>query len=350
MLYFTCDYMEGAHPKIMERLLETNMEHTLGYGNDPYCESAKEKIRRECGYPEAEVHFLVGGTQTNATVIRSLLRPFEGAVAADTGHIGVHEAGAIEAGGHKVLPLPQKDGKLEAGTVREYLEAFFRDGSSDHMVQPGLVYISHPTEYGTLYTAEELRALRKVCDDYGLPLFLDGARLGYGLMAPGTDVTMKLIADCCDVFYIGGTKVGALFGEAVVFPRKKMLPGFFTLIKQQGALLAKGRLLGIQLDTLFTDGLYYEIAKHAIDMAQRLKKVLTDAGCPLFIDSPTNQQFVVLDNAVLEALEKEVCFEVWQEVDQTRKAVRFATSWATKEEDIDKLADILAQVKRGQVR
>lgn len=342
MLYFNCDYMEGAHPAILKRLMESNMEQTLGYGNDPYCEAAKEKIRKECGCPDAEVFFLVGGTQTNATVIKGFLKPFEGVIAAESGHINVHEAGAVETGGHKVMALPHKDGKLDAQSVREYMESFEADGSKTHMVQPGMVYISHPTEYGTLYTAEELRSLKEVCGAYDMPLFLDGARLGYGLMADGTDVTLKMIAECADVFYIGGTKVGAMFGEAVVFPRRAP-KGFFTLMKQQGAVLAKGRLLGLQFDTLFTDGLYYEISKHGIDMAAKLKRVLLDAGCPQYIDSPTNQQFVVLDAKRRQLLEGRVSYEVSQELKDGRAVVRFATSWATKEEDIDALGALLRQ-------
>lgn len=344
MLYFNCDYMEGCHPAILKRLAETNMEQTLGYGNDPYCERAKEKIREACGCPEAEIFFLVGGTQTNAAVIKGLLRPFEGVIAADTGHIGVHEAGAIEGGGHKVLTLPNRDGKLEAQAVKAYLEAFYRDGSRTHMVQPGMVYISHPTEFGTLYTKSELVALRRVCDEYGIPLFLDGARLGYGLAAKDTNVTLKDIAQSCDVFYIGGTKVGALFGEAVVFPKKNMVPGFFTLMKQQGAVLAKGRLLGIQFETLFTDGLYLEISRHAIDMAMKLKKILTENGCPLWLDSPTNQQFVILTARQRDALEQKVSFEIWEELEDGSAAVRFAAGWATKQEDLDALEHILQEI------
>lgn len=340
MLYFNCDYMEGAHPAILKRLTETNMEHTLGYGSDPYCEAAKEKIRRECKCPEADIFFLVGGTQTNATVIRSYLKPFEGVIAVQTGHINVHEAGAVEAGGHKVLTLPHKEGRMNAQDLQKYLEDFRRDESSSHMVQPGMVYISYPTEYGTLYSAEELRSLKAVCSAYGLPLFLDGARLGYGLMAKNTDVTMETIAKCCDVFYIGATKVGALFGEAVVFPHKAP-KGFFTLMKQQGAVLAKGRLLGLQFDTLFTDGLYYEISRHAIETAMTLKQILQEAGCPLYIDSPTNQQFVVLDADRRKALYGRVSYEVWQELEDGGAAARFATSWATKEEDVWELKRIL---------
>ena len=344
MLYFNCDYMEGAHPKILERLAETNLDHTLGYGEDPYCLSAKGKIRLACGCPEAEIFFLIGGTQTNATVIKGLLRPYEGVIAAKTGHINVHEAGAVEATGHKVLALPHRDGKLDAGEVRSRLEAFYRDGSCTHMVQPGMVYISHPTEFGTLYTKSELEGLKAVCADYGLKLFLDGARLGYGLAAKGTDVTLEVLAQCCDVFYIGGTKVGALFGEAVVFPKKGTAPGFFTLVKQQGALLAKGRLLGIQFDTLFTDGLYFKISAHAIEMAERLKGILDRAGCSFWLDSPTNQQFVVLGKEQRKALEGKVSYEPWEELGDGKLAVRFATSWATRREDLDRLEEILETI------
>ena len=344
MLYFNCDYMEGAHPKILERLAETNLDHTLGYGEDPYCLSAKGKIRLACGCPEAEIFFLIGGTQTNATVIKGLLRPYEGVIAAKTGHINVHEAGAVEATGHKVLALPHRDGKLDAGEVRSWLEAFYRDGSCTHMVQPGMVYISHPTEFGTLYTKSELEGLKAVCADYGLKLFLDGARLGYGLAAKGTDVTLEVLAQCCDVFYIGGTKVGALFGEAVVFPKKGTAPGFFTLVKQQGALLAKGRLLGIQFDTLFTDGLYFKISAHAIEMAERLKGILDRAGCSFWLDSPTNQQFVVLGKEQRKALEGKVSYEPWEELGDGKLAVRFATSWATYREDLDRLEEILETI------
>lgn len=340
MLYFNCDYMEGAHPEILSRLMESNLEQTFGYGSDPYCNAAKEKIRRECHSPQADIFFLVGGTQTNAAVIKAFLRPFEGVISAQTGHINVHEAGAIETGGHKVLSLAGQDGKLGAVELEAYLEAFARDESNTHMVQPGMVYISHPTEYGTLYTAQELRDLRRVCDRHGLPLYLDGARLGYGLMAEETDVDMETVAACCDAFYIGGTKVGALFGEAAVFP-KGAPKGFFTLMKQQGAVLAKGRLLGIQFDALFTDGLYYRISAHAIAMAMKLKETLLRTGCPLFLDSPTNQQFVVLSTQKREILRDRVSYEVWQEREDGSAIARFATSWATKAADIDSLGRIL---------
>lgn len=341
MQHFASDYMEGAHPKILERLIETNMEKTSGYGTDPYCASARDRIREACDCPDAAVHFLVGGTQTNATVISALLKNYEGVLSAETGHIAVHEAGAIEATGHKVLTLPQKDGKIDAAAVEAYLENFERDENHDHMVFPGMVYISHPTEYGTLYTKAELARMDAVCARFGIPLFLDGARLGYGLAARGTDVTLADIAKHCDVFYIGGTKVGAMFGEAVVFTNPALARGFFTSIKQHGALLAKGRILGIQFETLFTDNLYLSIARHAIDMAEKLKAGLLAKGYRLALDSPTNQQFVVLDNARMRELKEKVTFSFWEGLDAETSVIRFATSWATREEDVDALIDLL---------
>ena len=293
---FNCDYMEGVHPRILERLVETNLEQTAGYGNDPYCVSAKKKILEACQCPDGEVHFLVGGTQTNATVIAALLHMYDGVLAAETGHVNVHEAGAIEYTGHKVLTLPQKDGKISAESVENYLKWFYADENHEHMVQPGMVYLTHPTEYGTLYTAEELKAIHGICQRYAIPLYVDGARLGYALAARKTDVTLPVLAQNCDIFYIGGTKVGAFCGEAVVIPKKGLIPKFFTTIKQHGALLAKGRLIGIQFDTLFTDGLYQEISAHAIRMAEKLKKALMEKGYTMYLDSPTNQQFVLLDN------------------------------------------------------
>jgi len=341
MQHFDSDYMEGAHPKILQRLLETNMEKTPGYGTDKYCESAKEKIRKACNCPQAEIHFMVGGTQTNATIIDSLLHSYQGVLAADTGHINMHEAGAIEAGGHKVLTIPQSQGKISAETVEEFINVFNCDCNNAHMVMPGMVYISHPTEYGTLYTKKELEQLNSVCKKHKIPLFLDGARLGYGLMAQNTDVTLEIIAKYCDVFYIGGTKVGALFGEAVVITKPNLIPHFFTIIKQHGALLAKGRILGIQFDTLFSDDLYYEISKHAIDMAEKLKKGLLEKGYRLFFDTPTNQIFVVLENEKMKQLAKKVTFSYWESFDSNHTVVRFATSWATQVSDIDELYAIL---------
>lgn len=339
MLFFENDYCEGAHEAILKRLAETNMEKVPGYGQDFYCDRAKEKIKEACGCPNGEVYFLVGGTQTNSVAIASMLNRYEGVLSAVTGHVNSHEAGAIEFTGHKVLPLPQKDGKISAADLKAYLETYYADGSFDHMVFPGMVYISHPTEYGTLYTRQELADISQVCRKYEIPLFMDGARLGYGLAAD-TDVTLKDIAEYTDVFYIGGTKVGALCGEAVVFPEKAP-KHFFTMIKQQGALLAKGRLLGIQFDTLFTDNLYLEISKNAIDTAAKLKKALKEKNYKLFIDSPTNQIFVILENAKMEELGKKVRFSFWEKYDETHTVVRFATSWATKMDDIEALIAIL---------
>ena len=341
MLSFECDYNKGAHPKILEALVKTNMEACQGYGSDIYTERAKEKIRKLCGQEGADVHFLVGGTQTNRIVIDSMLKKYEGVIAATTGHINGHEAGAIEASGHKVLTLPSYDGKLRASDVEKLLSDFYSDRAHEHMVFPGMVYISHPTEYGTLYTLDELTELSALCRRHSLPLYLDGARLGYGLMSCDTDVSLVDIARLCDVFYIGGTKVGALCGEAVVFTHNNAPKHFFTSIKQNGALLAKGRLLGIQFDTLFTDGLYFEISENAIDRAQELKQLFKDKGYAFFKNSPTNQQFIIMSDEKIEELSPLVRFEVWERVDETHCAVRFATSWATEKKDIDALAEIL---------
>lgn len=341
MLSFTCDYTQGAHPKILERLLETNMEQLPGYGEDHYCESAKQKIRAACECPDAEIYFLTGGTQTNATVIDCVLQKYEGVVAAKTGHINVHEAGAVEYTGHKVLTLPAHEGKIKADELENLLKMFWADGSYEHMVFPGMVYISHPTEYGTLYTKAELEAISSICRQYEIPLFVDGARLGYGLMSYSTDVTLPLLARLCDVFYIGGTKVGALCGEAVVFTKKNAPRHFLTLIKQHGAMLAKGRLPGIQFDTLFTDDLYFTISRHAIEMAELLKKGFADRGYSFFIDSPTNQQFIVLENKKLKELQKKVAFEIWEPFNENHTVVRFATSWGTKREEIEELLKLI---------
>ena len=341
MLYFDSDYMEGAHPLILQKLIETNMEKTPGYGCDHYCDSAKEKIRKACNCADAEINFLVGGTQTNATIISALLCSYEGVMAAETGHINVHEAGAIEAGGHKVLTLPQECGKISAAIVENYMDTFYKDANRAHMVKPGMVYISHPTEYGALYSKEELEKLSSVCRKYNIPLYLDGARLGYGLMVKDTDVTLETIAKNFDVFYIGGTKVGALFGEAVVITKPGLIDNFFTIIKQEGALLAKGRILGIQFDTLFSGNLYFDISKHAIDMAEKLKKGLVEKGYQFFFESPTNQQFIILDNKKMEQLAEFVSFSFWEALDENHTVVRFATSWATQESDIEQLLKLL---------
>lgn len=345
MLAFECDYLEGAHEKILQRLIETNYEKLPGYGNDRYCESAKAKIREVCGCEEADVYFLTGGTQTNATVISAMLQTYEGVVAAETGHVNVHEAGAIEYTGHKVLTVPAHNGKMQADELKEMLALFWQDTSHEHMVFPGMVYISHPTEYGTLYSKRELMEISEVCHEFGIPLYLDGARLGYGLMSKNTDVTLPDIALYCDVFYIGGTKVGALCAEAVVFTKENTPRHFITMIKQHGAMLAKGRLPGIQFDTLFTDDLYFEISAHAIEMAEKLKEGFKKRGYSFYLDSPTNQQFIILTNSEIEQLQKEVSFDLWDKIDAEHRVTRFATSWATKEEDIAALMQILDTFK-----
>ena len=344
MISFENDYSTGAHPRILEALAATNFEPASGYGTDRFCESAAARIREACEAPDADVFFLTGGTQTNAVVLSAIIPSWAGVVAADTGHISIHEAGAIEATGHKVLEFPEHDGKLVPAEVEAYLEAFFADGNHEHMVFPGAVFISHPSELGTLYTLTELEALRAICDRFAIPLYLDGARLGYGLAAHGTDVTLPDIARLVDAFYIGGTKVGALCGEAVVFPRGNMPAHFLTHVKQHGALLAKGRLLGVQFDTLFTDNLYEEIARNAIERADDLKRVLTAAGCRFFCESPTNQQFIIMENAQMEALAERVRFSFWERYDDTHTVVRFVTSWSTTPEDIAALEEALTTI------
>ena len=341
MISFECDYVLGAHPKILENLLKTNMEFLPGYGKDPYTESATKKIREACGTKDADVRLLVGGTQTNRIVIDSMLRGYEGVISATSGHINVHESGAVEASGHKVLTVPGYEGKIRAKDVRNLIEGFYADGSYEHMVFPGMVYISHPTEYGTLYTLSELKELSSICREYNIPLFLDGARLGYGLMSNGTDVKLSDIAALCDVFYIGGTKVGALCGEAVVFTHGNAPKHFLTTVKQNGALMAKGRLLGVQFDTLFTDGLYFEISKNAIERAEELKNIFKEKGYKFFINSPTNQQFVILSNEQVQRLKNLVGFEIWEKYDEQSTVVRFATSWATTKDDVEYLKSIL---------
>lgn len=341
-LSFSCDYLEGAHPAILQRLCETNFAQTAGYGTDEYCESAREKIRAACGAPNAEIHFLVGGTQTNATVIDALLRSYEGVIAADTGHISVHEAGAIEFGGHKVLTLPQENGKITASQISALLDQYEDDANRDHTVMPGMVYLSQPTEYGTLYSKKELAAISALCREKRLPLYIDGARLAYALACPENDVTLRDLAALCDIFYIGGTKCGALLGEAVVIPQPGLIPHFFTIIKQHGALLAKGRLLGIQFDTLFTDGLYLRLSRHAIAMAARLKEVFARHAIPMACLSPTNQQFVILSPSQYDVLIAQVAFEIWERHADGTLTCRFVTSWATTDADIDHLDRCLA--------
>ena len=339
MISFVCDYLEGAHPEIMKRLAETNLEQTPGYGQDKYTASAISKIREACGCPEAQVYFLAGGTQTNSTVIGSLLNGNEGVISATSGHINVHEAGAVEYTGHKVLTVPAHLGKMDATDLDSYLRGFFADPAWDHMVLPGMVYISHPTEPGTLYSKAELEALSDLCHEFGIPLYLDGARLGYGLMSNASDLTLEDIARLVDVFYIGGTKVGALCGEAVVFTKNNRPAHFMTSVKKRGALLAKGRLLGIQFDTLFTDDLYFKISRHAIDMAERVKEIIKEKGWKVYMDSPTNQQLILMTEDEMAELGKTVIFDRWGIYDDTHTIVRLATSWSTTEEDISVLAD-----------
>ena len=341
MISFASDYIAGAHPQVLKRLVETNLEPFPGYGEDPCCATAKDKIRAACGCPQAQVEFLTGGTQTNQIVVSTMLQEHQGVAAAETGHVNTHEAGAIEYTGHKVMELPQKDGKLGADTLEGFLRAFYSDENREHMVFPGMVYISHPTELGTLYAKRELEALSKVCREYGIPLYLDGARLGYGLMSRETDVTLEDIARLCDVFYIGGTKVGALCGEAVVFTGHNRPAHFVNAVKKRGALLAKGRLLGVQFDALFTGGLYFELSRHAIEMAEELKAIFHEKGVEFYLESPTNQQFVILDDGKAEELKKQVSFSFWEKRGPNQTVVRFCTSWSTTREDLDFLRAVL---------
>ena len=342
MIRFNCDYSEGAHPRILQRLTDTNFEQTAGYGDDPHCENARRLILKECGQPDADVYLLVGGTQTNLTVIAAALRPYQGVLSAVSGHINVHESGAIEATGHKVLALPSDDGKITATQVEKAYSDHFSDETQIHIVQPKMVYISHPTEIGTLYTKQELTELSEVCRRRGLYLFMDGARMGYGLTASDTDLTLSDIARLCDVFYIGGTKVGALFGEALVICNDELKKDFPYMIKQRGGLLAKGRLLGIQFETLFEDGLYYELGRHANEAAAIIKEACVRKGLDFLCDSPTNQQFPILPNDMVEAFRSKYSFADMGAVGDDRRAVRFCTSWATRLEDAQTLAkDIL---------
>ncbi|MBQ4568626.1 MAG: low specificity L-threonine aldolase [Ruminococcus sp.] len=340
-LYFKNDYSEGAATEILEAFVRTQLEQNTGYGTDRYCRSAEEKIRKICGCEDAQVKFICGGTQTNQLVISTMLQPYEGVIGATTAHIAAHEAGAIEYSGHKVLTVPSHDGKIDPSELVDLIETFWNDESHEHMVYPGMVYVSHPTELGTLYTKDELTAIANVCKNYNLPLYLDGARLGYGLMSEGTDLTLSDIARLCDVFYIGGTKVGALCGEAVVFTKGNMPKCFVAQIKQHGALMAKGWVTGLQFDVLFTDELYLKLSKNAIEMAKLLKEGFVSKGYTLHVDSPTNQQFVVVNEEQLRKLREIAVFEVWERVDKEHVAIRFVTSWATKRETVEKLIEVI---------
>lgn len=337
MIRFDSDYLEGAHPEIIKRLADTNFEQTPGYGQDPHCENARRLIKEACAAPNAHVHFLVGGTQANVTVIASALKPYQGVICATTGHINVHETGAVEHSGHKALAIHGKDGKITAQQIDSLIENHYADASFEHTVQPGMVYISFPTELGTLYTLQELTDISTVCRKHDIPLFIDGARLGYGLMSQQSNVTLKDIARLSDIFYIGGTKVGCLFGEAVVINKESLKKDFRYNIKQEGGMLAKGRLLGIQFETLFTDNLYFKIAANAIEMAQLVRNIFASRGYRFLADSPTNQQFPILPNDMVARLHAQFGFEDWQKVDDNHTAVRFCTSWWTPIENIKAL-------------
>lgn len=340
MLYFINDYSEGMAPQILDVMISSNMSKQSGYGDDEFCISAKEKIKKEIGM-DAEIFFVSGGTQANKIVIASILKNYEGVIAADTGHIAVHEAGAIENTGHKVFTLNSKDGKIDAGSIKRFCENFYADVNHEHMVYPGMVYISQPTEYGTLYSKKELEEINKVCKEYELLLFADGARLAYAIGSSECDVGLEDIAGLCDVFYIGGTKCGALIGEAIVFTNKGLCKHFFTNMKLFGGVLAKGRLLGIQFDTLFTDNLYKRLGKNGVEAAMKIKKALQQKGYELYIDSPTNQQFIVVDDALRERLSKEVSFGFMETLDTGKHVIRFCTSWATRDEDVESLISVL---------
>lgn len=341
MLAFNNDYSHGAHPAVLQALVDTNMEPQPGYGTDAHTERAKQLIREACQAPDADVFFLVGGTQANATVIDMLLAPYEGVVAAETGHVACHEAGAIEFGGHKVLTISGYEGKMHAEDLENYIQVFYENESYEHTVFPGAVYVSLSTEYGTLYSKAELAAIHAVCQKREIPLFVDGARLAYALAADECDITLPELAQLCDVFYIGGTKVGALFGEAAVFTKHNMPRYFSTIAKQHGALLAKGRLLGLQFDTLFTDDLYFRISKHAINMAMQIRDAFDARGLQFYLHSPTNLQFLIMENKAVRALQQKIAFHTWGKVDEEHSVARFATSWSTTQEDVDALIDAI---------
>ena len=340
-LRFESDYMEGALPQILANLLEVNLVHSTGYGLDDFSEAAKKKIRIACNAPEADIYFLAGGTQTNATVIDAVLKPWQGVMSAASGHISVHEAGAVEMLGHKIINIPSSQGKISAEGILDCCKTFEEDDNRDHMVMPGMVYISHPTEYGTLYSLDELTQISAVCRRYNVPLYMDGARLAYALACPENDVTLEDIARLCDVFYIGGTKCGALFSEAVVIPKHDFIPHFFTLIKQHGALLAKGFIAGIQFDTLFTDDLYTKAGENAIKAADKIREALIQKGYTLSFESPTNQIFITLDNEQTEKISESAVLSFMEKTDDGRNIMRITTGWATSPADVDRLIEIL---------
>lgn len=340
-LNFSCDYLEGAHERILKRLQETNLQKMDGYGFDPCSRNAKDYIRRACGCPDAEIQFLIGGTQTNAVMIDALLQSYQGVLAAGSGHVNVHEAGAIEAGGHKVMALEQHDGKITAGQIETFLDDFEHDANRDHMVMPGMAYLSQPTEYGTLYSLRELEEIHSVCRAHKIYLYVDGARLAYALASPYNDVTLADLARLCDAFYIGGTKCGALIGEAVVLPDPDLIPHFFTIIKQHGALLAKGRVTGIQFEELFRDDLYFSIGKKAVALAQKIQDALKEKGYQLLLESPTNQVYFTVSDEKLKELGEKVEYSFWEKADDTHTVIRLSTSWASTEEEVNKLISLL---------
>ena len=342
MISFECDYNNGAHPKVLENLIKYNSSKPTPYGFDEFSARAKQKIREACGLPDAQIFFLTGGTQTNATTIDSMLYQYEGVISVGSGHINVHEAGAVEFTEHKIITIGDCDGKMEAKTLDKYLDDYMHDGNKDHAVHPGLVYITFPTELGTLYTARELDDIYQVCQRYEIPLYVDGARLGYGLMADGCDVTLPYLARHCDVFYIGGTKIGALCGEDVVFTHQNAHKHFFSIQKQHGAVIAKGALIGLQFEALFTDDLYFELSRHAIEMAMRMKEFFRIKGLQFYVNSPTNQQFVIISNEQAERLGSKVKFTHFGQTDRHHTICRFVTSWATTEEEIEELERIMA--------
>ena len=342
MISFESDYNNGAHEKVLQRLIDTNATRTITYGGDEFCESAREKIKLACQTPEANVFFLAGGTQTNATVIDSMLHTYEGVIAVSSAHINTHEAGAVEFTEHKIINIREHEyGKMAAEDLEKYLFDFMHDGNNAHCAYPGMVYITFPSEYGALYTAAELDSIYRICQHYHLPLYVDGARLGYALASPACDFDLPFLAHHCDVFYIGGTKVGALCGEAVVFTHNNAHPHFFSIQKQHGALLAKGRVLGVQFDALFTDNLYFDIAQNAITTAMQMRQIFLDKGYGLYVESPTNQQFPVMHNSEVERLEADILFTRWAQTDDEHTVCRFVTSWATTQQDIDTLRNIV---------
>lgn len=336
MISFRNDYSEGAHPKVLEALSRSNFDTTCGYSMDKYCAHSADTVRTLTACPDADVHFLTGGTLANTIVISRALRPWEGVIAAETGHINVHETGSIESAGHKVCSIPAPDGKLTPALVREVMRIHV-NGTDEHMVKPGMVYISDATELGTIYKKEELSALHDVCREFGLYLFLDGARLPAALVAEGNDLDITDFGKYCDAFYIGGTKNGLLFGEAVVITNNDLKANFRNMIKQRGGMFAKGFLFGVQFGAYFEDGLWLDMARHAVTQAQRIAKAAAEKGYTLYANSPTNQVFLVLSHEKIAELEKDFAFEAFGHVDDTHEAMRFVCSWATKEEAVDAL-------------